>query len=76
MEGWQILPLFYKDSLKDRQMIAVHYDTSDPAKSFVEPGFNKAVAFEVLFVIFLGIFLLAIPALPWLSAFAAKKNKL
>lgn len=67
MQGTQLLPLAYKDTLKQMQIIRVHYDNVNPEKSCFEPGFNPVVTFAVLFVILLGIFLLCIPVLSWTS---------
>jgi len=74
LQGSQLLPLIYEDALKQKPLIRVHYNDANPEKSFFEPGFNPIVAFVVLFVIFVGIFLLFIPVLARLSA--SEKNKL
>ena len=72
LRGSQLLPLAYKDTLKERQALRVHYNKNDPEKSFFEPGFNSTVAFAMLFVIFLGFLLLFIPILSWISVSAIK----
>lgn len=74
LEGSQLLPVTYKDMLKPKQIIVVHYDDKNPEKSFFEPGFNPIVGFTVLFVILLGVLLLFIPFMSWIAISA--KNKL
>lgn len=68
MSGSQLLPLAYKDTLKEMQIIRVHYDDVNPEKSCFEPGFNPKVTFAVLFAILFGILLLCIPVLSLISA--------
>ena len=74
IQGSQLLPLAYKDTLKPGQVVRVYYDNKDPEKSFFAPGFNAMIAFCVLFVIILGICLLLIPVLTWVSA--SRKSQL